>query len=80
MHVEVDCLDPWVSNKNTGNFSDINFIDKSVNKSYDAIILAVAHKEFCNMDIKDIRILGKEKHLIYDLKYIFSASETDLRL
>lgn len=80
LHVQVDCLDPWVSNKNTGNFSDINFIDKAVNKSYDAIILAVAHKEFCNMDIKDIRILGKEKHLIYDLKYIFSASETDLRL
>ncbi len=78
--VQVDCLDPWVSEKNKGNFPDINFIDKAANKTYDAIILAVAHKEFCNMDIEEISNLGKEKHLIYDLKYIFPSSETDLRL
>ena len=78
--VQVDCLDHFVSEKNKGNFPDINFIEKAANKTYDAVILAVAHKEFCNMDIEEISNLGKEKHLIYDLKYIFPSSETDLRL
>lgn len=47
---------------------------------YDAIIIAVAHEEFKNMGIEKIRSFGKDGALIYDLKWIFKAAETDLRL
>lgn len=47
---------------------------------YDAIILAVAHDFFKAMGIAQIHNMGKEKHVVYDVKYAFSAQETDGRL
>jgi UDP-N-acetyl-D-galactosamine dehydrogenase len=47
---------------------------------YDAIILAVAHHQFKSMGPKKIRLLGKPKHVLYDLKYLLPASDSDLRL
>ena len=47
---------------------------------YDAVILAVAHDEFKNMSIDDFRALAKENYVLYDLKYILDAKESDLRL
>ena len=43
-------------------------------------ILAVAHDKIKEMGVREIRTFGKETHLLYDLKYIFSKNETDLRL
>ena len=59
---------------------DIILVSEPIERSYDAIILAVAHDQFLEMGIEKIRYLGKGKHLIYDLKYLFDASDTDLRL
>ncbi len=47
---------------------------------YDAVIVAVAHNFFKEMGIKQIQNLGKDKHVVYDVKYAFSAQETDGRL
>jgi UDP-N-acetyl-D-galactosamine dehydrogenase len=44
------------------------------------MILAVAHEEFREMPIADIRALGKPQSIIYDLKYLFPADQTDARL
>jgi len=48
--------------------------------SYDGIILSVAHNQFKDMGSKFISTLGKKPHIIYDLKYLFSKEETNLRL
>jgi UDP-N-acetyl-D-galactosamine dehydrogenase len=48
--------------------------------NYDAVILTVAHDKTRDMGAKQIRTFCKENHLLYDLKYIFSKNETDLRL
>ena len=48
--------------------------------AYDAIVLAVAHNEFRAMGAVDIRGFGREGALIYDLKYILDAKDSDLRL
>ncbi len=32
------------------------------------------------MDIKYLNTLGKKTYVLYDLKYIFSKKDTDLRL
>ena len=55
-------------------------LNKIEDNSYDAIIIAVAHKEFKKMGIKKIRAFGKSKHVVYDLKYLFSATQVDKRL
>ena len=44
---------------------------------HDAVILAVAHKEFLNMDVKN---LIKENGVVYDVKGILPREIVDARL
>ena len=48
--------------------------------TYDAIILAVKHDQFVQMGEEKIRALGKENHVLYDIKYILPAEKVDGRL
>ena len=47
---------------------------------YDAIIIAVAHNQFKEYGLETLRSWGRDTHVLYDLKYLFEQSETDLRL
>ena len=49
-------------------------------KKYDSIIIAVSHDEFRNLGIEGIKKYAKEQSIIYDLKFLFDKTETDLRL
>lgn len=75
-----DLYDPYA------NYLEINKIYKTYpqkklkKNTYDAVILAVAHKEFKKMGFKNIVKLCKKSHIIYDLKYIFSSRQTSFRL
>ena len=48
--------------------------------AYDGVVLAVAHHQFKAMGVEAIRALGKQNHVLYDLKYLFPTDATDLRL
>ena len=76
----IDIYDPWVDKDEAINLYNIKLIEKPIYGKYDLILLAVAHTEFKKMHISEIRSLGKEKHIIYDIKYLFKSSETDGRL
>jgi UDP-N-acetyl-D-galactosamine dehydrogenase len=76
----VDVCDPWADAQEAKQEYNIELTEKPLSGEYDAIILAVAHQKFKDMGIDNIRALAKEHSVIYDLKYIFSAEETDLRL
>jgi len=76
----VDTLDPWVQKNNLPEAYQDNHLEKLSNSSYSAVIFAVAHDEFKNMDIANIKLLCKPDHIIYDLKYMFPSSHTDMRL
>ena len=78
--VNIDVYDPWVDAEETKAEYGISPIDSPVKGKYDAVILAVAHDEFKKMPITEIRALGKEQAIIYDLKYLFPADQTDARL
>jgi len=77
---KVSVYDPWVNKLEAKKEYGINLLDKIEDNAYDAIIIAVAHKEFKKMGIKKIRALGKSNHVVYDLKYLFSATQVDKRL
>lgn len=78
--VDVDCFDPWVDSSAAQHEYSIKFISKPKTNEYEAIIIAVAHDEFKEMNTNGIRALGKKEHILYDLKYILPASESDIRL
>ena len=76
----VDVYDPWVASEEAQSEYGIMPIAKPSAGGYDAIILAVAHRQFREMGYKAIRALGKTSVIIYDLKYVLSADESDIRL
>lgn len=71
-NTEVDVYDPWI---------DPEECEQSVaapkEGAYDAIILAVSHKEFSDMGIERIRELGKESCVIFDVKHLFPKDQVD---
>jgi UDP-N-acetyl-D-galactosamine dehydrogenase len=76
----VDVYDPWVTTAAAQHEYDITPVAEPGQGIYDVIIVAVAHRQFKNMGVKAIRRLGKPDHVLYDLKYILPADQSDLRL
>ena len=76
----VDVYDPWVDKEEAKHEYGIMPVEQPIEGKYDAIILAVAHNEFKNMGEGLLRKLGKENHVLYDIKYLLSANEVDGRL
>ncbi|KTD72243.1 Vi polysaccharide biosynthesis UDP-N-acetylglucosamine C-6 dehydrogenase TviB [Legionella tucsonensis] len=79
-NVAVDIYDPWVANEDVEFEYGISLIEQPNRGEYDGIILAVAHQQFKEFGIEVIRSFGKERHILYDLKYLYPANMTDLRL
>lgn len=76
----IDIYDPWVDREKAEKEYPVNLIDSPDEGDYDAIILAVAHKEIADMGVEKIRKLGKSEHVLFDIKYLFSAEDVDGRL
>ena len=76
----VDIYDPWVDPKETQHGYGITPIEKPQPGNYDAILLAVKHDQFVQMGEQQIKALGKENHVLYDIKYILPADKVDGRL
>ena len=77
---QVDVFDPWVCSNDATLEYGISLISHPNNVTYDAIIVAVAHRQFLDMGVSTIRSFGKLGHVLYDLKYLFTVQESDLRL
>lgn len=77
---QVDVYDPWASAEEAQHEYGITPVAQPQPGTYDAIIVAVAHHQFKSMGAAAIRALGKPNHVLYDLKYLLTAAESDLRL
>ena len=75
----VDVFDPWASPAEVKYEYGIDLISdiKDIDKKYEAVIIAVSHKEFKGLDINDF---GKENHVKFDVKAMLSKEMTDSRL
>ena len=69
--VKVDIIDPHADNKEIQHEYHLTLIKKPKNKQYDAVIIAVNHKEYLNLCEKDFEKLLKPKGLIVDVKGIY---------
>jgi len=76
----IDVYDPWVDKDEALNEYNIKLIEHPKKDKYDSIVLAVAHDQFQNFSYKEIMAFGKDKHVIYDIKYLLDINEVDGRL
>ena len=69
----LDLYDPWVDKNDIKKIYNKFPLSRLTNKKrYDSILIAVGHEIFKTMGLKSIVGLCKKKHVIFDLKYLFS--------
>jgi UDP-N-acetyl-D-galactosamine dehydrogenase len=78
MHVDV--WDPWVDAAEAEEEYGIRPIDEPAPGSYEAVVVAVAHRQFAELGIERIRGLHVSDGIVFDVKYLFPADQTDGRL
>ncbi len=77
--VNVDIFDPWASAEEVKNEYGVDLTTEKENlkNNYDAVILAVSHKEFKELDLSQF-VNGK--HVKFDVKSILDKKNIDSRL
>lgn len=79
-NANVDVYDPWVSHVDAKHEYGLDLINEPEKGNYDAVIIAVSHHQFEKMGAEGLHALGKENHVLYDIKYILPANDVDGRL
>ena len=79
-HAHIDLYDPWADPDEATREYGLQLVNQPERGAYDAVILAVAHKQFCDMGIEGIRALCKPNAILYDVKSILPAEAVDGRL
>lgn len=73
----VDVYDPWANPNEVAHEYQITSFKEFPDKKYDAVVLAVAHKEFLRIDLN---IIKKPNAVVFDVKAILDKSLVDGRL
>lgn len=73
--IQVDVYDPWANPEEVTHEYGIQIIN-TLNLKYSAAVLAVSHKEFSNLNIRDLVGNG----IIYDVKRVLTKEQVDARL
>ncbi|MDX5379085.1 MAG: Vi polysaccharide biosynthesis UDP-N-acetylglucosamine C-6 dehydrogenase TviB [Halomonas sp.] len=79
-HCNIDVYDPWVDQAEAEHEYGIRPVETPGFDKYDAVILAVAHRQFREMGVEKIRKLVKDGGVIYDVKYVLPKDSVDARL
>jgi UDP-N-acetyl-D-galactosamine dehydrogenase len=78
--VAVEVHDPWIDPAEAAHEYGIRPVSTPERGNYDAIIVAVAHRQFRELGIAGLRAFGKPGAVVYDVKYLFPAALVDGRL
>jgi len=76
----VDVHDPWVNREEAAAEYGIELVAEPAAGAYDAILIAVGHRQFVALGAEGIRRFGKPKSLVYDIKYVLPQGAADDRL
>jgi UDP-N-acetyl-D-galactosamine dehydrogenase len=79
-NTEVDVYDPWANPEEASEEYGIDLIRELQPGRYDAVILAVAHRQFVDMGAEAIRRLGREQTVLFDVKSLLPVDMVDGRL
>ncbi|MGM9597948.1 MAG: nucleotide sugar dehydrogenase [Eubacteriales bacterium] len=74
--IEPYISDPWADADEAQRLYGVEFTDMESVRNMDAVIFAVAHREFAEMSIKEVgAFFGDGRRVLIDVKGIFSRSE-----
>ena len=73
----ITVCDPWAASDRVEKEYGINVVSEVPADRFDAVILAVAHKEFMDLDV---RSLVREGGVVYDVKGVLDREKVDARL
>jgi UDP-N-acetyl-D-galactosamine dehydrogenase len=78
--VNVDVHDPWVDPAEAREEYGIEVTGKPAAGTYDAVVIAVAHREFVALGAEGIHAYGRPNHITFDIKYVLGKDDVDGRL
>ena len=78
--IQVDVHDPWADPAEAMAEYGVDLVAEPEAGVYDAIVLAVAHRQFGEMGAQAIRGFGGSRNVLYDLKCMLDPAESDVRL
>jgi UDP-N-acetyl-D-glucosamine/UDP-N-acetyl-D-galactosamine dehydrogenase len=76
----VDIHDPWAEAAELRHEYGLKLTHELKPRQYDAAVMAVAHREFRELGVRGVRRLCRRPHVLYDIKHVFPAADTDGRL
>ena len=76
----VDVHDPWANPDEARAEYSMDLAVEPQAGSYDAVVLAVAHREFERLGVEGVRAFGNEGAVVYDIKYLLPGDQVDDRL
>ncbi|HET6554377.1 MAG TPA: Vi polysaccharide biosynthesis UDP-N-acetylglucosamine C-6 dehydrogenase TviB [Dyella sp.] len=79
-NAEVDVHDPWVDAAEANHEYALSPVREPATGSYDAVIVAVGHRQFVALGAEGIRAFGKPSSVVYDVKYVLPRDAVDGRL
>jgi len=78
---QLTICDPWIDMEETQRELGLNVstnLDEVLTKKFDAVVLAVAHKQFLSIDLEKLK--GKGETVIFDIKSVWDKNFVDSRL
>lgn len=79
-NAEVHVHDPWVDPGEARHEYGLELVAEPQPGSYDAVILAVSHREFLQWGVERIRGFGKPGSVLFDVKQVLPRDAVDGRL
>src|SRR5690348_5202214 len=79
-NAHVDVHDPWVNAAEARHEYGLVPVEQPAQGSYDAVVVAVGHRQFVAMGADGVRAFGKPASVVYDVKYVLPREAVDGRL
>jgi len=76
----VDIYDPWADAAEFRHEYGLKLTRALKPRHYDVAVMAVAHRQFRELGVRGVRRLCRRPHVLYDIKHLFPAADTDGRL
>jgi UDP-N-acetyl-D-glucosamine/UDP-N-acetyl-D-galactosamine dehydrogenase len=76
----VDIYDPWAARDECRHEYGLEPLRALKRGRYDAVVVAVAHRQFRELGARGVRRLCRTPHVLYDIKHVFPAAAVDGRL
>jgi UDP-N-acetyl-D-galactosamine dehydrogenase len=76
----VDVFDPWADPAEVDHEYGFRTVASPRAGAYDAVVIAVAHRQFRELGARGMRRFGKRRHVLFDIKHVLTKGQVDGRL